>query len=168
MVDFKINEEITSRQVLVIDEDGKHLGTMFIKDALRLAESKDLDLVCVAPKEATPVCKLLNYGKFKYEQTKKEKEAKKNQHNVGISEVQITYVTADHDLQVKANTIKRLIEEKNNDVRVVLRLRGREMGYMDFAKKKIDTLVNMCSEFAKIKKEMVIDGRDLKLILCKK
>ena len=168
MVDLKINEEITSRQVLVIDDDGKHLGTMFIKDALRLAESKELDLVCVAPKEATPVCKLLDYGKYKYEQIKKEKEAKRIQHNTGLSEVQITYVTADHDLQVKANTIRRLIEDKHNDVRIVLRLRGREMAYVDIAKERVEKLISLCAEYSKIKKEIDVDGRDIKAIIGKK
>jgi len=168
LVELKINNEITSKQVLVIDENGKQLGFMRTYDAIKLAESKNLDLVCVAPKESTPVCKLLNYGKYKYEQTKHEKEMKKNQHNVGISEIQITYVIADHDLETKAKAIKRLIEDKNNDVRIVLRLRGREANYTDIAKERISKLIEMCSDYSRVKKAIFIEGRDIKAIIGKK
>jgi len=165
-----VNQEITQKfkTVLCIDENGTQIGTIPANAALAKAGERGLDLVCVAPKVNPPVCKFLDYGKYKFEQRKKEKEIKKNSIKVETSEIQLTYTIADHDLQTKANTCKRLINEKGNMVRVVLRLRGREVNMSNLAKEKVKKFILLCDEFAQIKKDIFMEGRDIKVILEKK
>lgn len=168
MTELQINRDIPFKNVLVIDDNGEQLGVMPLKDALFKAQLKGLDVVCVAPKAATPVCKLMDYNKYKFTQIKKEKEAKKNQKQTTIAEIQLTYTIMEHDMKIKAKTCKRLIEEKNAEVRVVLRLRGREVTLSDLAKDKLKHFVELCSEFASVKKDIFDEGRDLKVILERK
>lgn len=168
MIELQINTDIPYKSVMVIDETGEQLGTMSIKDALFKARIRGLDLVCVSPKSATPVCKLMDYNKYRYEQQKKEKEMKKNQKQSGISEIQLSYTIMEHDMLVKAKTCKRLIEDKGTEVRVVLRLKGREVTFMDTAKGKMKKFIEMCSEFASVKKDIFDEGRDVKVILEKR
>ena len=164
---YLINEAIEFNTVLVIDSDGTKIGVMPLNAALVKASSKKMDLVCLQENANPPVCKIMNYGKFHFEQQKKEKEKKKNQKTIEISEVQITFSTDVHDLETKANTAKRLIK-KGNIVRVVMRLRGREITVADRAIEKINNFANLCSEFAKIKKEAFLEGKDVKIMLEKK
>lgn len=171
MIEYKINNEILKLQlqnVMVVDTNGNSLGMMNPRSALYKARDNNLDLVLIAPKAATPVCKIMDYGKFKYDQQKKEKLTKRNQQNTEVSEIQLTYTIQEHDMETKAKTAKRLIEEKGNDVRIVLRLRGREASLKDYAKDKVVHFIELCREFAKVKKEIFIEGRDIKAILCKK
>lgn len=168
MNELKKNNEITFKKVLVISETGEQLGLMSTSDAIAIAISRSLDLVCVSPNAATPVCKIMNYGKYKFDSIKKEKAAKKNQHNAETSEIQLSYTIQENDMRTKAKTCQRLIEDKGNFVRVVLRLRGREVTMMDLAKTKLERFIEMCSEFAKVKKEIFVEGRDIKVILEKR
>ena len=165
MIEYKINNDITAKSVMVVLENGQSLGIMNIRDALYKAKNYNLDLVLISPKSATPVCKIMDYGKFKYEQQKKERAAKKNQHITEISEIQLTYTIQEHDMLTKSKTAKRLIEERGNDIRVVLRLRGREINMIDRATEKVQHFVELCKDFAKVKKETFSDGRDIKVIL---
>lgn len=164
MTEYQINENINFKQVLVINEDGEKLGIKNLTDALQLALSKNLDLVCIAPQANIPVCKILDYGKYKFESAKKEKESKKKQHTINISEVQISYTIQEHDMRTKANTVKRLIE-RGDSVRVVLRLRGREVSFIEKAKEKMKSFLSFCTDFSKPKKDVFVEGRDIKVIL---
>lgn len=112
--------------MLVIDEDGRQLGTMSRNKGIMIAKEKDLDLVCVSPNVKDPVCKIMDYGKYRFTQQKKEKENRKNQSSNSLSEVQFSYATQLHDLETKVATAKRLIE-KGNTVQLMLKLRGREL-----------------------------------------
>lgn len=164
-----LNNKIRFAQVLCIDENGVQLGAMSSKDAYFKAKDKGLDLYCVAPNAPIPVCKILDYSKFRFEQQKKEKELKKKQkeNRIETSEIQLSMVIQMNDLQTKAKTCKRLIE-KGDLVRVVLRLRSREIDKQDLAIEKLKSFIELCSDFASIKKEIFLEGRDLKLILEKK
>lgn len=168
MIELQKNNEITFKKILVISDTGEQLGVMVPKEGIKLAFEKNLDLVCVAPNTAIPVCKFMNYGKYKFETIKKEKANKKNQHVVETSEIQMSYTIQENDMLIKAKTCKRLIEEKGNMVRVVLRLKGREVTMLDLAKEKVKKFIEMCSGFAKVKKDIFIEGRDIKIILEKK
>lgn len=168
MIELLKNSEITFKKVLVISDTGEQLGVMNPREAVVLAQEKNLDLVCVAPNAPTPVCKFMNYGKYKFETIKKEKAAKKNQHTIETSEIQMSYTIQENDMLIKAKTCKRLIEEKGNIVRIVLRLRGREATMADLAKEKVKRFIEMCSDFSKVKKDIFIEGRDIKVILEKK
>lgn len=168
MADVAVNNEIQFPEVLVISNEGQQLGKMTPAEGIQLAKELKMDLVCLSPNAPIPVCKILNYGKYKFEQSKREKNAKKNQKTIEISEVQFSMTTQTHDLETKANTVKRLIESKGNMVRVVLRLRGRELSFTDMAIEKIQTFVEMCSDFASVYKEAKLEGRDVRVILEKK
>ena len=165
MQELTINENIRFKEVLLIDQDGNQLGLMHTKTALAKAQEADLDLVCVAPRAVNPVCKIMDYGKYKFEQQKKERAAKKNQHNSELSEIQLTYTIQEHDIQTKVKTAKRLIKEKGNYVRVVLRLRGRETTFIEEAKSIVDHFIHCCEEFAKVKKEIFVEGRDITAVI---
>ena len=165
--DYLINEEVKYKEVMLIDTNGNNLGIMSSRNAYFKARDVGLDLVCIQPNARIPVCKLLNYGKFKYEQQKKAREAKKNQHNTELHEVQLKYAIAEHDLKIKSETVKRLID-RGDDVRIVLRLRGREETFKDLAKLKVERLMELCKEFTEVKKELYCEGRDIIVILKKK
>lgn len=162
-----VNKDVRFPKVLVIDENGNQLGSMSSRDAQFEANKRNLDLVCVAPKASIPVCKLMDYGKYKYEKAKKEKEAKKKQVNADVREIQMTYTIAHHDMETKARSCKKLIEQ-GDYVRIVLRLRGREASFEAEAKQKVSDFIALCSDFAQIRKDIFIEGRDIKVILEKK
>lgn len=165
MTELSINNQINSKNVLVIDENGVQLGIMLRDDAIRKANEKELDLVMVGNKNSdNPTCKFMDYGKYRYDQIKREKAAKNKQKTIETAEVQISLMIQEHDMLTKANIVKRLIS-KGNNVRVVLRLNGREINMMSAAKEKIADFIKMCSEFSKIKKDVIAEGRDLKVIL---
>ena len=169
MTEQLVNDEIARfRQVRVIADSGEQLGVMSSLQALKQADDAGLDLVCVSPGAPIPVCKIMDYGKYKFESQKKAREAKKKQTTIRNAEVQITYTIQEHDLMTKVNTIKRLIEEKNSRVRIVLRLRGRESSYAELAAEKVNHLVELCSDFAKILKPVYTEGRDICAVIDKK
>ena len=131
--DLFINEQIRDKEVRVIGEDGEQLGIMSAKEALKLAEEAGVDLVKIAPTAKPPVCKIVDYGKFKYEQTRKEKEAKKKQKVVEIKEIRLSPNIDTNDLNTKINAAKKFIS-KGDRVKVTLRFRGREMAHMQNSK----------------------------------
>src|SRR5438270_1188394 len=143
----RINRAIRVPEVRLIDEDGAQLGVVPIAQALELARQKDLDLVEVAANAAPPVCKLLDYGRFKYEQTKKESEAKKHQHAAELKELRLRPGTDSHDVHVPARSAPRCLEERHK-VRRLARLRGREAAHPEVARGQIDRLVRSLQAIA--------------------
>ena len=148
----------------VISADGEQLGIMSRDEALSLAEQKNLDLVCIAPKAEPPVCKILDYGKFKYDQQKKEKEAKKKQQTVEVKEVQLSCRIDTHDFETKANRAIKFLQE-GNKVRVSLRFKGREIAHQELGRDMLARFEEAVSEFGTVDKKPVLDGRQLTMFI---
>lgn len=162
-----INEEIRAREMRVIAADGEQLGIMTRDEALDLAEEKNLDLVCIAPKADPPVCKILDYGKFKYEQQKKEKEAKKKQHTTQVKEIRLSTFIEDHDIMVKAKTGAKFLKE-GNKLKVSLRFRGRERDYVARGQEVMEKFAEAVSEVGDMEKKPKFEGRSLTMVLTPK
>lgn len=144
----------------MIDDDGAQLGVMETRKALELASSKGLDLVEVAATSMPPVCKILDYGKFKYEQKKKEKQAKKNQTIILLKEVKFRPRTDTHDIEYKVKNIVKFLEE-GNKVKISVRFRGREMAYQDQGRKLVQTIISCVGESGVVEQDAKMEGRDL-------
>lgn len=162
-----INEEIRAKEMRVISADGEQLGIMSREEAMSLAEQKDLDLVCIAPKADPPVCKILDYGKFKYDQQKKEKEAKKRQHTTQVKEIRLSTFIEDHDIMVKAKTGAKFLKE-GNKLKVSLRFRGRERDYVARGQEVMGKYAEAVSEFGDMEKKPKMEGRNLSMVLTPK
>ena len=162
-----INEQIRDKEVRVISEDGEQLGIMSAKEAYKLAQEAELDLVKIAPKAQPPVCKIINYGKYKYELTRKEKEAKKKQKTVEIKEVRLSPNIDTNDFNTKANNAKKFIE-KGNKVKVTLRFRGREMAHAQQSKHILDDFAEQMKDVAVVEKPAKLEGRSLSMVLTEK
>ena len=159
-----INEEIRAREMRVISADGEQLGIMSRDEALGLAEQKNLDLVCIAPKAEPPVCKILDYGKYKYDQQKKEKEAKKKQHTTQIKEIRLSTCIEEHDIMVKAKTGAKFLKD-GNKLKVSLRFRGRERDYVSTGQEVMEKFAEAVSEVGTVEKKPKFEGRSLTMIL---
>ena len=162
-----INEQIRDKEVRVIGEDGEQLGIMSSKEALRLAEEAGVDLVKIAPTAKPPVCKIVDYGKFKYEQTRKEKEAKKKQKTVEIKELRLSPNIDTNDLNTKINAARKFIS-KGDRVKVTLRFRGREMAHMNKSKHILDDFAQALSDIAVVDKAPKVEGRSMTMFLAEK
>lgn len=162
-----INEQIRDREVRLISEDGEQLGIMSSKEALKIAMEAELDLVKIAPTAKPPVCKIIDYGKYKYEQTRKEKEAKKKQKTVEIKEVRLSPNIETNDLNTKVNNAKKFIA-KGNKVKVTLRFRGREMAHMQQSKHILDDFAELLADVAVIEKAAKLEGRNMSMVLTEK
>ncbi|WP_323985018.1 translation initiation factor IF-3 [Fusibacter ferrireducens] len=162
-----INEEIRDREIRVIGEDGEQLGIMSAKDALALAQERKLDLVKIAPNAKPPVCRIMDFGKHRYEQQKRNKEARKKQKNVSVKEVRLSLNIEKHDLETKAkNAIKFL--EKGDKVKVSLRFKGREMGYTQLGYDVFNKFVAEIDEIGALEAPARIEGRSLVATLAPK
>ena len=159
-----INEQIRDREVRVISADGEQLGIMSSREAMKLAQEAELDLVKIAPKAQPPVCKIIDYGKYKYEQTRKEKEAKKKQKTVEIKEVRMSPNIDTNDLNTKVNNARKFLE-KGNKVRVTLRFRGREMAHVQQTKHILDDFAEMLQDVATVEKAPKLEGRNMSMVL---
>ena len=146
-----INEQIRDREVRLIGEDGEQLGIMSSREAMKLAAEANLDLVKIAPTAKPPVCKIIDYGKYKYEQTRKEKEAKKKQKTVEVKEVRLSPNIDTNDLNTKVNNAKKFIG-KGNKVKVTLRFRGREMAHVQSSKHILDDFAALLEDVAVVEK----------------
>ena len=144
-----INEQIKANKVQVIDEQGEKRGVMGIHDALDLAYEKKLDLVLVAPNAEIPVCKIMNYGKYKFEQSKKEKEAKKKQKIFEIKEIRITPNIEQHDFEFKLKNAQKFIED-GNKVKITVRFRGREMNYLKLGEQVLNKFIEELAEISTV------------------
>lgn len=165
--DLQINEEIRDSQLRVIDDDGSQLGIMSSKEAQQLANSKDLDLVKIAPQAKPPACRIMNYGKFKFEQAKREKEAKKNQKTVDVKEVRMSLNIDIHDFNTKANQANKFLQA-GNKVKVSVRFRGREMAHTYLGNDLLERFKEVCSEFGSVEKLPKMEGRSLSMFLTSK
>lgn len=161
---FLINEEITAEYVLLIDEDGTKHDNLPIETALKMAEEKDLDLALVSPNPKMPVCKLLDYSKFKYEQTKKEKEQRKNQKTIVVKEVQLSYRIEQHDFNTKLKMTKKFLSA-GNKVNVVLRLKGREKIFVDKAVEILERFASECSDVGTISGKITTQNNIVSMVL---
>ena len=165
--DLMINEQIRDREVRLIGENGEQLGIMSAREAMKIASEADLDLVKIAPKAQPPVCKIVDYGKYRYEQSRREKEAKKKQKTVELKEVRISPNIDTNDLNTKVNNAKKFIA-KGNKVKVTLRFRGREMAHMQQSKHILDDFAEMLAEVAVVEKPAKLEGRSMSMVLTEK
>ncbi|KRQ87339.1 Translation initiation factor IF-3 [Caloramator mitchellensis] len=162
-----INEEIREKEVRLIDSDGSQLGIVATKEALKLAEQKQLDLVLIAPQAKPPVCKIMDYGKFAYEQQKKEKEAKKKQKVINIKEMRITPNIDEHDLNVKAKNTEKFLKD-GDKVKVTVKFRGREAEHSHLGEEVLRRFFEKVSEVGVIEKEPKLEGKSMIMILSPK
>ena len=162
-----INGQIRDKEVRVIAENGDQLGVMPVKEAMKLAQEAELDLVKIAPKAQPPVCKIIDYGKYRYVLARKEKEAKKKQKTVEVKEVRISPNIDTNDLNTKVNNAKKFIA-KGNKVKVTLRFRGREMAHMQQSKHILDDFAEMLAEVAVVEKPAKLEGRSMSMVLTEK
>ena len=163
----QINEEIRDREVRLIGADGAQLGVMSARDAQARADEAGLDLVKISPTATPPVCKLMDYGKFKFEQAKREKEAKKNQHVVEVKEVRMSPGIDIGDFNTKLRNAQKFLSEGNR-VKVTVRFRGREMAHTDIGKKLLLDFAAQCAELAVMDKEPKLEGRHMSIFLSAK
>ena len=159
-----INEQIRDREVRVVSESGEQLGIMSAREAMKLAQEAELDLVKIAPTAKPPVCKIIDYGKYKYELTRKEKEAKKKQKTVEVKEVRLSPNIDTNDLNTKVNNAKKFIT-KGNKVKVTLRFRGREMAHVQQSKHILDDFAAMLEDVATVEKPAKMEGRNMSMVL---
>ena len=164
---IQINEEIHDKELRIIGSDGQQLGIMSAKDALNLAEQKNLDLVKIAPHSNPPVCKIMDYGKYRFEQAKREKEARKNQRVVDIKEVRLSLNIDTHDFNTKLNNALKFIKH-GDKVKVSIRFRGREMGHPEIGRETMKRFSDACSETAVIEKPAKLEGRNMLMFLAPK
>lgn len=165
--DLFINEQIRDREIRLIGEDGSQMGVMPTREALRLAEEAGLDLVKIAPGAKPPVCKIVDYGKYRYELARKEKEAKKKQRIIEIKEIRMSPNIDTNDLNTKVGAAKKFIT-KGNKVKVTLRFRGREMAHMQTSRHILDDFAQMLSDVAVVEKAPKVEGRTMTMFLTEK
>ena len=165
--ELSINEEIRDKEVRVIDADGSQLGVMTSVDALKRALELDLDLVKIAPMSVPPVCKILDYGKFKFEQAKRDKEAKKNQHIVDIKEIRLSLNIDTHDFETKANHAFRFLID-GDKVKVSIRFKGRQLGHPHIGIEIMNRFAEYCSEHCTVEKPAKMEGRSMLMFLAPK
>lgn len=165
--DLMINGQIRDREVRVIGENGDQLGILPIKEAMRLAQEAELDLVKIAPKAQPPVCKIIDYGKYRYELARKEKEARKKQKIVEVKEVRLSPNIDTNDLNTKINNAKKFIT-KGNKVKVTLRFRGREMAHVQQSRHILDDFAGFLSDIAVVEKAPKLEGRSMSMVLTEK
>ncbi len=162
-----INESIRAKEVRVIDTDGSQLGILPLKDALMAAAEKNLDLVNISPNAVPPVCKIMDFGKYRFEQAKREKEARKNQKVVEVKEVRLGLSIDTHDFETKGkNAIKFL--KSGDKVKVSIRFRGREFGHPEIGLEIMSRFAEFCSEYASVEKPAKMEGRNMLMFLAPK
>ena len=165
--DLFINEKIRDREVRVIGEDGAQLGVMQTADAMKLAQEAELDLVKIVPGAKPPVCKIVDYGKYKYEQIRKDKEARKKQKIVEIKEIRLSPNIDTNDLNTKTSAARKFLE-KGNKVKVTLRFRGREMAHMSSSRHILDDFAVALADISIVEKPPKIEGRSMSMFLGEK
>ncbi|MEY8339487.1 translation initiation factor IF-3 [Lachnospiraceae bacterium 62-35] len=162
-----INEQIRDKEIRLIGENGEQLGIMSAKDAYKMAQEAELDLVKIAPMAKPPVCKIIDYGKYCYELARKEKEAKKKQKVIEVKEVRLSPNIDTNDLNTKTNAARKFLE-KGNKVKITLRFRGREMAHMSKSRHILDDFAESLSDIAVIDKPSKVEGRTMVMFLTAK
>ena len=165
--ELPINGQIREKEVQVIDENGEKLGVMPIDEAIEVAQDRDLDLVLVAPNASPVVCKIMNYGKYKFEQAKKEKESRKNQKAVEVKEIRVTPNIGAHDFEFKSRNARNFLEA-GNKVRITLRFRGRELNNMKAGEDILNKFITDLEDISVVEKKPFLEGKTLFIILAKK
>jgi translation initiation factor IF-3 len=163
----RINHQIRVRQVRVIDEENKQLGILELADALALAIHKQLDLVEIAPNQRPPVCRIMDFGKFKYEEKKKEQASRRKQHQVQIKELRVRPGTGDHDIEVKMRHAREFLAD-GDKVLVCCLFRGRQMAHKEVGEQMIQEVVKLLSDVAKVEAPLRMEGKRMVLLLGKK
>ena len=166
-VTHQLNEEIRDKEIRLIGDTGEQLGIMSADEALRIAEDRGLDLVKISPQAQPPVCKLMNYGKFKFEQSKREKEAKKNQHVVEIKEIRMSPGIDVGDFNTKLKNAQKFLADGNR-VKVSVRFRGREMAHTEIGRDLLTKFAEQCAEVATMDKAAKMEGRSMTMFLSPK
>lgn len=164
---LQINEEIRDKELRLIDSDGSQLGVVSLSQALNLASEKNLDLVKIAPQAKPVVCKIMDYGKYRFEQAKREKESKKNQRIMTLKEIRLSLNIDTHDFNTKLKHASKFISD-GNKVKVSIRFRGREMGHPELGVDIMNRFAQECSEFANVEKPAKLDGRNMLMFLAPK
>ena len=162
-----INEQIRDREIRLIGEDGQQLGIMSSREAMKIAREAELDLVKIAPQAKPPVCKIIDYGKYRYELARKEKEAKKKQKTIEVKEVRLSPNIDSNDLNTKIASARKFIE-KGNKVKVTLRFRGREMAHVQQSKHILDDFAESLADVASVEKAPKLEGRNMSMVLTEK
>ena len=162
-----INEQIRDREVRVVSESGEQLGIMSAREAMKLAQEAELDLVKIAPTAKPPVCKIIDYGKYRYEQARKEKEAKKKQKTIDVKEVRLSPNIDKNDLNTKINQARKFLS-KGDKVKVTLRFRGRELAHVNASKYILDDFAKALEDVATIDKKPKFEGRSMTMFLAPK
>ena len=160
----ELNEEIKDKEIRLIGSQGEQLGIVSSAEALRIADEQGLDLVKISPQAVPPVCKLMNYGKFRFEQSKREKEAKKKQQTVELKEIQLSCRIDTHDYETKMNQAKKFLTS-GNKVRVVMKFRGREMSHMAIGREILEKFLEDVKEVGSCDKKPVLDGRFMSMVI---
>lgn len=162
-----MNEDIREKEIRVIGADGEQLGILPTKEALRMAEEKELDLVAISPSANPPVCKIMDFGKFIYEQQKKDKEAKKKQKVITIKEIRLSATIEEHDIEIKANNAKKFLVD-GDKVKITVRFRGREIENSHVGRKILDLFVEKIGDIFVVEKPARQEGRNMIMILAPK
>lgn len=165
--ELQTNEQIRDREIRLVDSDGSQLGVMPLQKARELAEQRNLDLVKIAPQATPPVCKIIDYGKFRFEQSKREKEQRKNQRTVEIKEVRLSLNIDTHDFETKRNHAVRFIGE-GNKVKASIRFRGREMGHPELGQEIMRRFAESMADVANVEKPAKLEGRTMLMFLAPK
>ena len=165
--ELQINEQIRDNEVRLIGPDGEQIGVVPTREAQRLADEKELDLVKIAPTATPPVCRIMDYGKYRFEQSKREKEARKNQRVVELKEVRLSLNIDVADFNTKAKHALRFLQE-GNKVKVSIRFRGREMGHPEIGLETMKRFAEVCSEIAAVEKPAKMEGRNMLMFLAPK
>ncbi|MDR1194566.1 MAG: translation initiation factor IF-3 [Peptococcaceae bacterium] len=164
---FRVNEEIRTREIRLVSEAGEQLGIMPPRDALRIAVEKGLDLVEVAPAAKPPVCKIMDVGRYKYEQSKREREARKKQHVISIKEVKLRPNIEDNDFNTKARNAARFLQD-GDKVKVTIMFRGREMSHPELGKELLERVVEVVRELGNVERGAKLEGRNMSIIISPK
>ena len=166
-VTHEINEEITDKEIRVISDEGEQLGIMSAAQALKIAEEKELDLVKISPQATPPVCKIMDYGKYRFEQGKREKEAKKNQHVMEVKEIRMSPSIGDNDIATKLKSAVKFLSDGDR-VKVSIRFRGREMAHTNIGEQLLRDFAEKCSEVANLDKPPKLEGKNMSMFLSPK
>ena len=165
--ELPINGQIREKEVQLIGANGEKLGVMSTRDALEKAEEENLDLVLVSPNAKPAVCKIMNYGKYKFEQAKKEKEAKKKQKTFEVKEIRITPNIEQHDFEFKVKNARKFLED-GNKVKITVRFRGRELNYVKLGEDNLNKFIEALEDVSTPEKKAVLEGKNMFIILAKK
>ena len=166
-VNYQINDEIRDKEVRVISDNGEQLGIMSSDEALRIAEERDLDLVKIAPGSNPPVCKIMDYGKYRFEQSKREKEAKKNQHTIEVKEIRMSPSIGENDFNTKLKNGQKFLAGGDR-LKVTVRFRGREMAHTNIGEQLLRDFAAKCADLANLDKQPKLEGRSMSIFLSPK